>query len=132
MSLKERCDSNAAGARNGKVIPMRDEPERGKLLMNAHQHEGSGEAQPERDKGSAGREPQDRMDKRRHRSKVQLHQRRSETARLQQTRQAGAWRGEAVSIEGGGPQPGADDAAGRPVDGASKHQTQARTQTELC
>ncbi len=53
--------------------------------MNANQHEGPGKAQFERNGGSAGREAQDHVDKRGHGSKVQLHQRRFETAQLQQT-----------------------------------------------
>ncbi len=48
--------SNAERARRGKVIPTRDEPERGKLLMNANQHEGPGKAHLEGNGGSAGRQ----------------------------------------------------------------------------
>jgi len=54
MSLKERFDSNAEGARTSEVIPMRNEPEQGKLLMNANQHEVPGKAQLGGNGGSAG------------------------------------------------------------------------------
>jgi hypothetical protein len=52
MSLKRAADSNAGRARKIKMIPARDEPERGKLLMNANQYERPGQAHPESNGGS--------------------------------------------------------------------------------
>jgi len=100
--------------------------------MNANQYERAGKAHPERDGGSAGRQPKDHMDNRRLGDKVRLHHRRSEAAGLQQTRQAGAWRREAVSGEGHSHQPSAADSTDRAVDRPANDRTEACLQTELC
>src|SRR5665213_301062 len=48
VSLNVTSDSTAERARTGELIPMRDEPEQGKLQVNAIQHEEPGSAQFER------------------------------------------------------------------------------------
>ncbi len=100
--------------------------------MNANQHEGPGKAHFARNGGSAGWQPKDQLDKRGCGGQVQLHQRRSETAELQQAGQARAGSGEAIFGQGSSRQPGTDDSAHRTVDGASNHQAQSGAQAQLC
>src|SRR5271157_1761397 len=111
VSLKRGFVSNAEGARKADSIPMRDEPEKAKLLMNANQHDEPGTAQPERDGGAAFEQREGDMGNRRHRVEVRVDRRRAEGTKLPETGPAGAWRGAAVSGEGDGDQPRAIDPA---------------------
>ena len=71
------------------------------------------------------------MDNRRLGDKVWLHHGGTETAELQQTGQARARGGEAVSDEGDGHQPSADDSLDRAVDRSTDDRTEARAQAEF-
>src|SRR5438270_709972 len=132
MSLKRCGDSNAEGARSGYLIPTRDEPERGNLLMNANQHEELGKAQLERNGGSAERQPENHLGHARHRGKVRLYHSGSEASELQQTRQARTRRCEAFSGEGNGHKPSTTDPADHAVDEPQDDRTETRTSAELC
>src|SRR5260370_16451 len=91
MSLKEEIVSNAEGAQRADLIPMRDEPENEKLLMNANRHDELGRAQLERDGGSACRQEESEMGAGRHRLEVLGDYGGDGEAKLPAAGQAGTW-----------------------------------------
>src|SRR5260370_19850095 len=92
MSLKEEIVSNAEGAQRADLIPMRDEPENEKLLMNANRHDELGRAQLERDGGSACRQQESEMGDGRHRLEILGDCGGTEGAKLPEAVQEGTWR----------------------------------------
>src|SRR5580658_8521044 len=107
MSLNVTSDSNAEGARTRDLIPMRGEPEHGKLQMNAIQHEEPGPAQRERNEGTACEQSESGVESGRHRGEVHVDFGSPEGAGIRQTLQAGKRSRAAVSAKGDGHQPGA-------------------------
>src|SRR5665213_3035202 len=123
MSLNATGDSNAERARTVDLIPMRDEPEQGKLLMNAIQHEEPGPAQFERDERTAFEQPEGDMESGEHRGRVRVDRRRAEGAGIPQARQAGERHRASIPAKGHGHQPRPIDKADRPMDGRPENRT---------